>query len=103
MVKYGIVPEKFTKYDLHIHIPEGATPKDGPSAGITLSTAIMSVMTGRKVDENVAMTGEVTLTGRVLAIGRLEGKVAGGIQKRNKDAHYSERERQGYRRITGGS
>lgn len=74
MEKYGIQPEKFTKYDLHIHIPEGATPKDGPSAGITLSTAVLSVMTGRKVRDDVAMTGEVTLTGRVLAIGGLKEK-----------------------------
>ncbi len=72
--EFAIDGDKFTKNDLHIHIPEGATPKDGPSAGITLSTAIMSVMTGKKVRDDVAMTGEVTLTGRVLAIGGLKEK-----------------------------
>lgn len=71
---YKIPMEKFSKCDLHIHFPEGATPKDGPSAGITISTAILSVMTEKKVDKNVAMTGEVTLRGRVLAIGGLKEK-----------------------------
>lgn len=84
MEKYGISPEKFTKYDLHIHIPEGATPKDGPSAGITLSTAVLSVMTGRKVRDDVAMTGEVTLTGRVLAIGGLKEKSLAAMRSGEK-------------------
>ena len=73
-VEYAIPAEKFAKYDLHIHIPEGATPKDGPSAGITLSTAILSCLTGKKVSKAVAMTGEVTLLGNVLAIGGLKEK-----------------------------
>lgn len=72
--KYGIDPKKFTEYDVHIHIPEGATPKDGPSAGVTLSTAIFSAFTGKKIRHDVAMTGEITLLGNVLAIGGLKEK-----------------------------
>lgn len=72
--QYGIAPEKFTACDLHIHVPEGATPKDGPSAGITMATAILSAMTQKKARSDVAMTGEITLRGRVLAIGGLKEK-----------------------------
>jgi ATP-dependent Lon protease len=71
----GIDPAFFDNADLHIHIPAGATAKDGPSAGVTLCTALVSLLTGRKVRHGIAMTGEITLLGRVLPIGGLKEKV----------------------------
>jgi len=81
----GVKPTLFDKRDIHVHVPEGATPKDGPSAGIAMVTAIVSVVTGIPVRKDIAMTGEITLRGRVFPIGGLKEKLLaalrGGIKK----------------------
>ena len=79
-LSFGIVPPKYRDFDIHIHVPEGATPKDGPSAGIAMCTTIVSVLTGIPVKRTVAMTGEVTLRGRVLAIGGLKEKLLAALR-----------------------
>jgi len=76
----GVLPPRFDAWDIHVHVPEGATPKDGPSAGVGMVTSIVSVLTQIPVRKNVAMTGEVTLRGNVLAIGGLKEKLLAALR-----------------------
>ncbi|MFT4091850.1 MAG: endopeptidase La [Asticcacaulis sp.] len=78
--KFGILPPVFDRTDVHVHVPEGATPKDGPSAGVAMVTAMVSVLTGIPVRKDIAMTGEITLRGRVLAIGGLKEKLLAALR-----------------------
>lgn len=76
--RYNLDPKLFQSYDVHIHVPEGATPKDGPSAGVAMLTSLMSLFTQKRVKKNLAMTGEITLRGKVLAVGGLKEKILAG-------------------------
>jgi ATP-dependent Lon protease len=83
--EFGINPDVFDKYNVHIHVPEGATPKDGPSAGVTMLTSLVSLFTQRKVKDSLAMTGEITLRGKVLPVGGIKEKILAAKRARIKE------------------
>jgi len=91
--KFDIKPEVFDQYQIHLHVPEGATPKDGPSAGITMLTSMVSALTGRKVKPNLAMTGEITLRGKVLPVGGIKEKILAAKRAKIKEIILSEQNR----------
>ena len=83
--KFEVNPDIFSNYNVHIHVPEGATPKDGPSAGITMLTSLVSLFTQRKVKKNIAMTGEITLRGKVLPVGGIKEKILAAKRSKIKE------------------
>ncbi|WP_425075592.1 endopeptidase La [Psychroserpens sp. S379A] len=83
--EFGINPDVFEKYNVHIHVPEGATPKDGPSAGVTMLTSLVSLFTQRKVESSLAMTGEITLRGKVLPVGGIKEKILAAKRAKIKE------------------
>ena len=97
--RYKLTEYPFDQRTIHIHVPEGAIPKDGPSAGITLATALLSALTGRKVKAALAMTGEITLRGDVLPVGGLKEKLLAAKQARIRDIIVSEQNRKNIEEI----
>ena len=95
----GIDPDVFGKYNVHIHVPEGATPKDGPSAGITMLTSLVSLFTQRKVKKSLAMTGEITLRGKVLPVGGIKEKILAAKRARIKEIILCEENRRDIQEI----
>jgi ATP-dependent Lon protease len=97
----GLVPEVFDKWDVHLHVPQGAIPKDGPSAGITMITALASAFTQRKVKKAIALTGEITLRGQVLPVGGIKEKILAAKRAGIKEIIMCARNEQDIQEIDG--